>query len=257
LRVEERFDGAIDPHWHFSKVGNAQVMHSAGALTLAVQPARGYSNAQLDDYHTMHGMRFRWRAPLRMKVRARFDGSIRGTAGFGFWNHPYAPNERGFRLPQAVWFFFASPPSNMALAQGVPGCGWKAATFDAKRWQFLALLPTAPIGFLLMRVPALYSRLWGIGQRAIGVSEGLLDPQLMHHAHTYTLEWRGDSAEFAIDDSVVHRAPYSPHGRLGFVAWIDNQYAIVTPQGQFGFGIIETEDAQHLVLETIQIEMLE
>jgi hypothetical protein len=254
LRVEERFDGNLSARWHITETGAANVQQDTGALTLRVMPSNGYSNAQMDDYHTAAGMRFRWQPPLRMTVRARFEGDIRGTAGFGFWNHPFAPNERGVRLPQSIWYFFASPPSNMALAQGVAGCGWKAATLDAKRWQFLALLPAAPLGVLLMRIPALYSRLWSIGQRAIGVSEQLLDARLMQAAHTYTLEWRGDSAAFAVDDILVHHAPFSPHGTLGFAAWIDNQYAIVTPQGQFGFGISQIEDEQRLVLEMIHIE---
>jgi hypothetical protein len=257
LRIQEHFEGDLDSRWGLTETGSAKVLHAQGALTLSVAASSRYSNAQIDDYRTPLGMHFAWRPPLRMKVRARFEGDIRGTAGFGFWNHPFAPHEKGVRLPQSLWYFFASPPNNIALAQGVPGCGWKAATLNAKRWQFLALLPTAPLGMLLMRVPALYSRLWSIGQRAIGVSEQLLDARLMEAVHTYTLEWRGDSAAFAIDDSVVHQVPFSPHGTLGFVAWIDNQYAIVTPQGQFGFGIVQTENEQRLVLEMVHIETVE
>jgi hypothetical protein len=266
MRVDEHFEAALDPRWNIMETGNAKVAHedegmahhASTRLTLTVLPTnKGYSNAQLDDY-TPNALRnklaFQWRPPLKMSVRARASGELRGTAGFGFWNHPFAPGERGFRLPQSVWFFFGSPPSNMALAKGVPGHGWKAATFDAKRWQFLALLPTAPIGMLLMRVHLFYHLLWSIGQRAIGVSEKLLDSVLLSEWHTYTLEWRTDGATFAVDGKVVHEAPYAPRAALGFVAWLDNQYAVVTPQGQFGFGVLPVESSQSLMLEHIRIE---
>jgi hypothetical protein len=257
LRVDEHFEKPLDSRWRIAEVGKANVTHDVGSLSLSVPPTNsGYSNAQIDDYspHTNSKLNFQWRPPLTMSVRARAQGELRGTAGFGFWNHPFAPGERGFRLPQSVWFFFSSPPSNMALAQGVQGHGWKAATFDAKRWQFLALLPAAPVGVLLMRIPALYKRLWSIGQRAIGVSEHLLDNTLLSQWHTYTLQWRIDGVTFSVDNTVVHQAPDAPRGALGFVAWLDNQYAVITPQGQMGFGLLPVEREQSLMLEHIKIE---
>ena len=49
--------------------------------------------------------------------------TLRGTAGFGFWNYPFSVRGDPLMLPEAVWFFYASPPSNMALIPGVPGWG--------------------------------------------------------------------------------------------------------------------------------------
>ena len=142
----------------------------------------------------------------------------------------------------------------MALAKDVPGPGWKASTIDATRWQFLALLPTAPVGLLLMHIPALYRRLWPIGQQAIGVSERLLDSTLLLTAHTYTLEWHTYGVIFSIDGQTVHHAHTTLNGPLGFIAWIDNQYAIVTPQGRFGFGLVNVRNPQSLIIESVQIE---
>jgi len=34
---------------------------------------------------------------------------------------------------------------------------------------------------------------------------------------------------------------------------MDNQYAVVTPQGQFGFGVSAVGPAQSLVLESIRL----
>jgi hypothetical protein len=239
--------------WRVTEMGQGQVIETPDALLLTTgpTPAGTYSDAQISDYRHSD---FRWRPPLRLTVRASASADLWGTAGFGFWNQPFMPGQHRLRLPQAVWFFFSSPPSNMALAQGVPGPGWKAATINARRWPFIALLPVAPAGILLMRIPALYRRLWPIGQRAIGVSEHLLDSALLAETHTYTLDWRRDSAIFAVDGEIVHRTPSAPGGPLGFVAWVDNQYAVVTPQGRFGMGVIPLEHSQTMRLETVQIE---
>jgi hypothetical protein len=143
----------------------------------------------------------------------------------------------------------------MALALGVPGAGWKAATIDASRAAFWLLAPFAPLGFLLMRVPAFYQRLWPIAQRAIGVAEATLAADLSV-PHTYSLEWREDSVIFQIDGAEVHISPHSPRGPLGFITWMDNQYAVVTPQGHFRFGLLATDAPQWLAIEHIDIEPL-
>ena len=272
MTIDTDFTQPLMLPWRITQIGSGVVEQSAGALRLMIPPTspQVYSDAQLSDYAGKQD--FAWRPPVRMTVRAyatyphplapsplhgegeQSSDHLKGTAGFGFWNHPFVPGERGFRLPQAAWFFFSAPPSNMALAKGVPGPGWKAATINATRWPFLALLPTAPIGLLLTRIPALYQRLWPIGQRAIGVSEHLLDSTLLLEVHTYMLEWHINSVMFSIDGRTVHQTAAVLTGPLGFIAWIDNQYAIVTPQGRFGFGLVEVKDQQSLILESIRIE---
>lgn len=261
MPIRDTFDTHLAADWHIGEIGQGRVQHRPGEihLTLPGTDDTTYHDAQLTDYDT-NTRQFQYRPPLRLSITAYTSHpamQLRGTAGFGFWNHPFVPGERGFRLPQAVWFFFAAPPSNMALALDVPGLGWKTSTFNAQRWQFLALLPVAPLGFLLMRSKPLYRRLWPVGQRAIGVSETLLDADLLTEPHTYTLEWREDGATFAVDNRIVHHAPLVPQKALGFIAWIDNQYAVVTPQGKFGFGVVNMPHAQSLVLQSVAIEPLE
>jgi hypothetical protein len=243
-------------NWRVTEIGQGRVSERPDALLLTTDPtpAGAYSDAQISDYQSSD---FRWRPPLRMTVTASATADLRGTAGFGFWNQPFMPGQYRLRLPQAAWFFFSSPPNNMALARGVPGPGWKAATINARRWQFVTLLPAAPLGLLLMRMPALYRRLWPIGQQAIGVSEHLLDNALLTETHTYTLDWHKDKVLFAVDGAVIHQTPSAPRGPLGFVAWVDNQYAVVTPQGNFGAGVIPLEREQTLRLEHIQIKQLQ
>jgi hypothetical protein len=259
MRLEDRFVETQPARWCVTETEYARVQRAGGRLDLRVfpTPPTTYSNAQITDYD-YGSFRFVWKPPLRMTVTAQASApgdELRGTAGFGFWNHPFSPDvRRPLTRPQAAWFFFSSPPSDMRLAQGVPGPGWKAATVDAGRWQFLALLPFAPAGMLLLRFPALYRRLWYIGQRAIGVSEKLLDGKLLAEKHTYMLDWGRSGVIFAVDGVVVHEATCAPRGPLGFIAWIDNQYAIVTPQGRFGAGLVGVEREQALVLEQVVIE---
>lgn len=244
---------------HVLEIGNGHVNTHPDYLRCTIDKADGqtYHDAQIDDYTGLKRRHFPWRAPLRMCVEASFShpsDQLVGTAGFGFWNQPYMPGEAFFRLPRATWFFFGSPPNDMRLALGVPGYGWKSATFDASRRAFLALAPFAPLGFLLMRVPLLYRWLWPLGQRSLGVSEQVYPDVDITQKHRYELEWLPHAVRFSIDGTLLHHAPHAPSGALGFIAWIDNQFAVVTPQGRFRQGFIPVPEAQWLDLFSIEIE---
>jgi hypothetical protein len=235
--------------------GSGRVQHGdVIRLTRHEATHQQYSNAQIDDYR---GDGLTHRAPLKMTIRAVFSHPIeqlKGTAGFGFWNAPFAPGSNRLRFPKAAWFFFGSPPLNLPLALGVPGDGFKAATLDATHWPFFAMLPAAPLGFLLMRIPTLYRRLWPIAQRAIRASEAPLTIDITQ-PHTYQIDWQTESVIFAVDDRVVHHSRYSPTGKMGFVAWIDNQYVVVTPQGNFVWGLVEESAPQWIEIEELRIEL--
>lgn len=254
-------DEGLRPYWKPWTSGVGALNCSGGVLRCILEPAseRQYSDAQITDYHGLPRRKFPWRPPLRLTVRAWASHStqeLRGTAGFGFWNEPFVPAGRRLpRLPRAAWFFFASPPNNIALAKGVPGFGWKAATLDAGRLPFWLLAPLAPLGFLLMRIPRLYRALWPLGQQALGASEALLPVDLVT-AHSYTLEWLTGSVIFRVDGQQIHVSPYAPRGPLGFIAWMDNQYAVVTPQGHFKFGLVATTGQQWLALDQVDIQPL-
>ncbi len=239
--------------WRLTELGRGSVSCGAAEICLALPPASAaaYHDAQISDYAS--GRDFRNAPPLRLSLRARAQGNLRGTAGFGFWNHAFVPGQRGFRLPQALWFFFASPPSDIAMAKDVPGRGWKAATFNARNWRFYALLPLALPGFLLMRQRQIHAALWPIGQRALGVQEAWLDCALLRDFHQYSIDWRADEVRFAVDGETVLRAANTIGQPLGFIAWIDNQYAVVKPQGRFDWGLLELEQRQALYLRDLQI----
>jgi len=233
-----------------TEIGAGRV-DDAYRLYLPAVDANTYHDAQISSYGA--DRRFTLTPLLRLTLTAWATDLVSGTAGFGFWNHPFAPNERRVRLPKAAWFFYGAPPNNMDLARGVPGYGWKCATIDAANWRFLTLVPTAPVGFLLMRVPALYRYLWPLGQRALKVSERWLGDHIPSQAHTYRLDWLPDRVIFAVDGAIVHTAPVAPQGAMGFIAWVDNQYAVVTPQGRFDFGLVATPTAANLTIQDLQI----
>lgn len=248
-------------------------------LTLPPTSARHYADAQMDDYHGLRRSRFPWRPPLRMLVRARMSHeasprhfaehperseraslatrhALEGTAGFGFWNDPFTLTGGGVvAAPSVVWFFYASPPSNMALVEGVPGWGWKAATINSGRLPGIILAPAALVAALLTKVPGLGPPVIAAARRAMRVSEAIL-PAALTEWHTYELEWREREAIFCVDGAEALRAPDPPRGPLGFVAWVDNQYAVATPQGQFGFGLVETTEPQWMELGSVSITPL-
>jgi hypothetical protein len=257
--VHEDFQNGLTPALTRLELGSGRVELNNGLRMIVEATASGaYSDAQIFDYAAMKRFAYPNRSPLRMVVRARASHDAEqliGTAGFGFWNQPYMPGTLSFRLPRAAWFFFGSHASNMAFAHGVPGFGWKAATLDTSRLPFLLLAPGAPLGFLLMRIPALYRTLWPVGQWAIGAAEAVVQEPLSE-PHTYRLDWLPNSVLFYVDNRLILRSPFAPKGPLGFVAWLDNQFAIVTPQGNIQMGLLPIQQQQWLALESLVIEKL-
>jgi hypothetical protein len=221
-----------------------------GRLLLPGATRDHYADAQFDDYAQLPRRSFPHRPPFRLALQARFSSaSIMGTAGFGLWNQPFAPGGGRPALPHALWFFYASPPSNMQLALDVPGFGWKAAAIDATRPATLALAPFAPLVLMLNRSRTFYRRVWPIVQRGLRIAEQSLPPDLMLDWHTYAIEWQIDRAVLSVDDRIVLETHHPPQGRMGFVAWIDNQYAIVTPTGRLGFGLLAVSAPQWLEIK--------
>src|SRR6266436_4404684 len=261
------FTVPLDQRWAQTCIGGGSLAIVDSVLRMSFDSAQQghYSDAQIDDYGRLARSAFPWRPPLRMEVRARSslpaatlsnteDSTkiLRGTAGFGFWNYPFSIRGDILMLPESVWFFYASPPSNMALVPGVPGFGWKAQVIHTMRPG--ALAATVP-----MAVSTVFGLLTGETrpaghwmQKLSGAYEAVLTVE-MTDWHTYTLEWQPDEATFFVEDKLVLRAPHPPTRPLGFVAWLDNQYAIATPRGILRFSTV-TSGPQWLELDSILIE---
>lgn len=237
--------------------GSGQVRQADDGVTLSIRdcPPNGYADAQIYDYAGRKRANYPCKPPIRLSVRAYASHPVeamRGTLGFGFWNQPFMPGQVWPRLPRYAWFFFGGPPHNMTFALNAPGHGWKSATADFNSLGFKLLAPLAPLGFLLMHSQRLYNALWPLAQRAIRAAEQTLAVDLTN-PREYSLDWLPNRVIWRIDGQQVFEAPYSPRPPLGFIAWIDNQYAIITPQGNLSFGVVEVTGEQWLKLESLQL----
>jgi hypothetical protein len=234
-----------------------------GRLVVPATPPGQYTNAQLDDYHAGPAGRLRRRvrladrAPLRLSLRARASHPEPiGTLGFGFWNEPFSIAGGVLSTPNVCWFFYASPPSDMALAPGVPGRGWKAATLNTGRMPGFLLVPAALVAIALTRVPGLGRPIMSLARRFAVAHEALLDDVPLTDWHTYQLDWRPGEARFYVDGRERLRSPAPPAGPLGFVLWIDNQFAIASAGGRFGFGLRPLPEPQWLEVDALRLEPL-
>ena len=243
---------------HTLAVGGGQVIQS-GALTRFIIPptnTRTYANAQWDDYHGLRRSNFPNRPPLRLNLRARFSHAaeqLGGTAGFGFWNDPFTLSGGGILAsPNTVWFFAGSPPNDQYLCAGVPGRGWKAATLNTGRWPPLLVAPAALPAILLTRVPGLGRLIMQIARRMIRSHEQLLNMN-MTDWHAYEIDWDSGQTVFRVDTVEVFRSPAPPTLPLGFVLWIDNQYALASESGQFGFGLVAHREERWLEIEDLSL----
>lgn len=246
--------------------GSAALVQEADGLHLTVAGADGhrYCDAQLDDFHGRPRDAYRWRPPLVLEVQARFTRpphEFRGTAGFGFWNAPYVTERASplaVRPPAALWFFLASPPSQLAFAPcpGWQGQGWFAQALDLVTpvGGLLGLLPAAllatvnyigPLRRLAARLaPALTVR----------VAETPLEVDATGW-HTYRLEWEPEVARFWADDRMVLLAPAPPAGPLAFVTWNDNQWAALGPPLGYRGGLLPVRAEQTLVLAHLRLDV--
>lgn len=241
----------------YLELNGGQISRVDGLKLLLPPTAQGYADAQIDDYGPAAGRRhYPWSPGTSLSLRARFShGSddLKGTAGFGFWNAPFGdPTVRRPALPQAVWFFFASHPSDLPFAASGPGQGWFAATIDAGTSCALLTAPLAPAVLLMNQSRRARARLWPWLRRRLQISFAPIESP-MDRWHVYQLLWTPDGCTFSIDGELVLQTAYSPRGPLGFVCWIDNQYMVATAHGRFRWGTLATTDTQSLQIADLQL----
>jgi hypothetical protein len=154
--------------------------------------------------------------------------------------------------PRAVWFFFGSPPNDMALSPPNPGWGWKAQSLEAPAVPGWLLAAPALLAYLTTRLPLLRRLVMRTALRVVDCEERILEADL-DAWHTYEIRWRTDGVTFLVDGANKLESPISPPGPLGFVTWIDNQYAIASPAGGLRFGVIPTQFEQSLDIRGLAV----
>lgn len=231
----------------------------AWALRLRAGSEKCYRWAQVDDYIPLPRRAFGWRAPLRLRLQARVsEPAAAGTWGFGLWNDPFALNLIGGTarrlpaLPNAAWFFYASPPNHLTLRDDIPGCGFLAQTFSSPRIPSWLLAPGG-LALPLLAWPAAARLLRRAARRVVREDAALLRVDESHW-HEYEVRWQPGEVRFAVDGEGCLATPVSPRGRLGLVFWIDNQYMAFPPHGRLRMGVLPVERDATLELRAIEVE---
>jgi hypothetical protein len=253
------------PSWELLEIGGGRVriLHENHLrLTLPVCSG-GYSNAQIDDYRHLSRRSFPWNPPARLRLEARTSmPHPQGTLGFGFWNDPFSLSlgqggaaRRLPSSPQAIWFFYGSPPHDLALAPGIPGCGWKAAILRTPQIPSIALAPLALGAIALAQISGLKRPVMSTALQFAQAEESLILKPL-DEWHLYVFDWFEDEARFTVDGQTALQTTVSPPAPLGFVTWIDNQYAIASPEGGFRFGVHPLAEEQWLEIRDLEVVSL-
>ena len=217
-----------------------------------------YTDAQIDDYgRCSHRRHYPWHTGTALQLKARFSHAadqLQGTAGFGFWNAPFGdPTIRWPALPQAIWFFFASAPSDLPFPRQGKGQGWFVATLDATTLRAFSLAFFTPFILLLNQFATLRQCVWPFIRHQLQISYTPLYID-MRNWHQYQLYWRLDGCSFLVDQQQIWHTPYNPSGPMGFVSWIDNQYMIATPTGRFKWGTVPIAQSQWLEIADLKMQ---
>lgn len=255
--IADNFERGASPYWIRFATGHADIEQAPGVARFVVEGAEEgkLSDAEIDDHRTVPRFKLPWTPPLRMTVRARMShpsGEMLGTAGFGFWNDPFDWVGNVQVPPNALWFFYASPQSDMAFAPGVRGNGWKAATLNGGRADGF----TMAVANFVFNLPGMSKLVFRLAQTRVGAHEQMLDDIALTDWHTYRIDWLPHEALFFVDGVRVFRAPNPPSVPMGFVAWVDNNCTTMGPGREFSFTRLPIQQRQWMELGRVCIERL-
>lgn len=218
-----------------------------------------YRLAQLDDYHRLPRRAFPWHPPLSLSLSAlASQESLPGTWGFGLWNDPFGLaflQGGGLRLPalpNAAWFFFASPPNYLSLRDDLPAQGALAATFQSPGWPSILFLPAILLAPLLLIRP-LVRGVRRLARRVVKQDTAALSINPMER-HAYRIDCDIDRTTFFVDGSLVLETNVAPAGPLGLVIWVDNQYAALPPDGRLGYGTLPNPQPSWIEVDQVAMD---
>ena len=246
---------------HPSTTPGAQVVETQPGVTRLQIPAGAsdsYRLAQLDDYNHLPRKDFPWSIPFHMTLEARASAlKLPGTWGFGFWNDPFGVElgrKRRLRtpvLPNSAWFFFASPPNYLTLDDTLPSNGQLAATFRTTLHSSAVLVPGV-IALPLLLIPVTARILRRTARMVIDqdAADFLTDPT---EWHKYELLSTHGTIVFSVDGARILETQVNPRGNLGFVLWVDNRYAALTPDGKARYGTLKNPDPAWVEVKDLHV----
>ncbi len=225
-------------NFHTHVTPGAQVTSQPRGYRLAIPGSQGrrYLLAQLDDYTSLSRKNFPHdSAHFRLQARVS-DEKLSGTWGFGVWNDPFGLNlgftgsaTRWPALPNAAWFFHASPHNYLSFQDDKPAQGLLAQSFRSPIFDWRLIRVAINLPFRRKEARQLLSSV--IAEDSVKINTQVT------HWQTYELNWSPNGTRFNLNGQVVLETSISPVAPLGMVIWMDNQFAAFTPQGRLGFGV--------------------
>ncbi len=251
------------PALHISQSPSAQVVElgaNSWRLEIAASSRRFYRLAQLDDYARLPRSDFRWKPPFTLRLQARVSSqNLPGTWGFGFWNDPFSfllGSDRQMKrfpsLPDAAWFFHASPQNYLSFRDDLPACGFLAATFSSQKVP-TALLVLASPALSLTLLPHAAQLVRRVLRRQVRQTSRGIDLDVTGW-HTYTLQWDDGMVRFYQESIELLHTDIAPHPPLSLVIWIDNQYAALPPAGRLKYGTLPNPESAWMEVRQIEVK---
>jgi hypothetical protein len=232
---------------------------SSWHLEIPANTRRGYRLAQLDDHKSLPRRDFPWQPPITLSLQARVSAQeLPGTWGFGLWNDPFsfliAYNRVALRipiLPDAAWFFHASPQNYLSFRDDLPASGFLTATFKSQKVHPGVLALASPI-LALTLIPITAQLVRRLLRRAVRQDASLIQTNETEW-HDYSMEWEGGKVRFRLDGMDIFVTSIAPRGPLSLVIWIDNQYAAMPPSGRLRYGMLSNPEPAWLEIRGLSM----
>lgn len=183
--------------------------------------------------------------------------NLPGTWGFGLWNDPFGFS-LGFGgsagrlpvLPNAAWFFHASPPNWLSFYNGIPALGFFAGSIHSPHLPSPLLAP-ALLALPFLAIKPLSRLLRRLASQMVQQDAADISVDVTKW-HEYSIKWLREYTEFKLDGETIMQSSISPAPPLGLVLWMDNQYAAWNPEGRLGYGTLDNPVAS---MEVRSLEM--
>jgi hypothetical protein len=154
-------------------------------------------------------------------------------------------------LPDATWFFHASPQNYLSLRDELPANGFLAATFSSNHVP-AALLALASPMLALTLIPGAAQVIRRLLRRVIHQDAALIQTNVMDW-HEYMMEWDSVQVRISLDGAELLHTNIVPHRPLSLVIWVDNQYAALSPAGRLKYGTLPNPEPAWMELRDIKL----